>query len=149
MISIQAEDFNPGLEQEYLSNSHSGAVVTFTGLVRDFNLGGEVTGLFLEHYPGMTERCLQKISDEAKMRWPLQGVRVIHRIGQLSTGDRIVFVGVTSAHRHAAFTACEFIMDYLKTQAPFWKKETTLAGDRWLDACEQDQQAAKRWLIRE
>ena len=149
MISVQSEDFNPALEQEYLGNSNSGAVVTFTGLVRDMNLGDQVTGLFLEHYPGMTEQCLQRVSDEAAARWPLLGVRIIHRIGQLNIGDRIVFVGVASAHRHAAFSACEFIMDYLKTQAPFWKKETTQAGDRWLDAREQDQQALKRWMTEE
>ena len=150
MISIQTGDFDPGLEQESLSNNKgSGAVVTFTGLVRDMNLGDQVGGLFLEHYPGMTEQCLQHIIDEACGKWPLQSVRVIHRVGQLTAGDRIVFVGVASAHRGAAFAACEYIMDYLKTRAPFWKKETTPEGDRWLDAREQDQQAAERWESRE
>ncbi|WP_419833619.1 molybdopterin synthase catalytic subunit MoaE [Endozoicomonas atrinae] len=147
MISIQVEDFNPGHEYERLEgNKSSGAIVTFTGTVRDMNLGDEVGGLFLEHYPGMTEKALQEIIDEAMERWELQEVRVIHRIGQMHPGDRIVFVGVASAHRKEAFAACEFIMDYLKTRAPFWKKETTPEGDRWVDERESDQEAADRWL---
>ena len=147
MISIQVEDFNPGHEYECLEgNKSSGAIVTFTGTVRDMNLGDEVGGLFLEHYPGMTEKALQEIIDEAMERWELQVVRVIHRIGQMHPGDRIVFVGVASAHRKEAFAACEFIMDYLKTRAPFWKKETTPEGDRWVDERESDQEAADRWL---
>ncbi len=150
MISIQADDFDPGVEQALLSEDKSaGAVVTFTGLVRDMNLGEKVGGLFLEHYPGMTESALQQIIDEACERWPINKVRIIHRIGQLSTGDRIVFVGVASAHRKAAFASCEFIMDYLKIRAPFWKKETTPEGDRWLDARHQDQEAATRWQSEE
>ena len=150
MISIQTGDFNPATEQEALSsNKAAGAVVTFTGLVRDMNLGDQVGGLFLEHYPGMTEQSLQVIIDEASEKWPLQGVRVIHRVGQLYAGDRIVFVGVASAHRGAAFAACEYIMDYLKTRAPFWKKETTAHGDRWLDARESDHKAAERWKSQE
>ncbi|WP_202969829.1 molybdopterin synthase catalytic subunit MoaE [Endozoicomonas atrinae] len=147
MISIQVEDFNPGHEYERLEgNKSSGAIVTFTGTVRDMNLGDEVGGLFLEHYPGMTEKALQEIIDEAMERWELQEVRVIHRIGKMHPGDRIVFVGVASAHRKEAFAACEFIMDYLKTRAPFWKKETTPEGDRWVDERESDQEAADRWL---
>ncbi|WP_257294762.1 molybdopterin synthase catalytic subunit MoaE [Endozoicomonas sp. YOMI1] len=147
MISIQAEDFNPGQEYERLEgNKSSGAIVTFTGKVRDMNLGDKVGGLFLEHYPGMTEQALQQIIDEAMARWELQTVRVIHRIGQMYPGDRIVFVAVASAHRKEAFAACEFIMDYLKTRAPFWKKETTPEGDRWVDERESDQEAADRWL---
>ena len=147
MISIQVEDFNPSHEYERLEgNKSSGAIVTFTGTVRDMNLGDEVGGLFLEHYPGMTEKALQEIIDEAMERWELQVVRVIHRIGQMHPVDRIVFVGVASAHRKEAFAACEFIMDYLKTRAPFWKKETTPEGDRWVDERESDQEAADRWL---
>ncbi|WP_256493242.1 molybdopterin synthase catalytic subunit MoaE [Endozoicomonas sp. SCSIO W0465] len=147
MISIQVDDFNPGQEYERLEgNTSSGAIVTFTGTVRDMNLGDEVGGLFLEHYPGMTEKALQEIIDEAVQRWELQVVRIIHRIGQLHPGDRIVFVGVASAHRKEAFAACEFIMDYLKTRAPFWKKETTPEGDRWVDERGSDQEAADRWL---
>lgn len=146
MISIQVEDFNPGHEYERLEGSKSsGAIVTFTGTVRDMNLGDQVGGLFLEHYPGMTEKALQEIIDEAMERWELQIVRVIHRIGQMVPGDRIVFVGVASAHRKEAFAACEFIMDYLKTRAPFWKKETTPDGHRWVDERGSDQEAADRW----
>ncbi|WP_257275345.1 molybdopterin synthase catalytic subunit MoaE [Endozoicomonas sp. SESOKO4] len=146
MISIQKDDFDPGFEQDQLSNNTgTGALVTFTGLVRDENLGDDVGGLYLEHYPGMTEKSLRDIIDEAAERWPLQAIRVIHRVGQLQPGDRIVFVGVASAHRKAAFEICEFVMDYLKTRAPFWKKETTPEGDRWVDARESDEEAAKRW----
>ncbi|ELU00571.1 hypothetical protein CAPTEDRAFT_120230, partial [Capitella teleta] len=146
LISIQVEDFNPGHEYERMEgNKSSGAIVTFTGTVRDMNLGDAVGGLFLEHYPGMTEKALQEIIDEAMERWELKVVRVIHRIGQMHPGDRIVFVGVASAHRKEAFAACEFIMDYLKTRAPFWKKETTPDGDRWVDERGSDQKAADRW----
>ncbi|WP_029569821.1 molybdopterin synthase catalytic subunit MoaE [Pantoea ananatis] len=122
-----------------------GAVVTFTGKVRNHNLGDDVAALTLEHYPGMTEKALQEIIDDARQRWPLQRVSVIHRIGELFPGDEIVFVGVTSAHRSSAFAAAEFIMDYLKTRAPFWKRETTDQGDRWVDARNSDHEAAQRW----
>lgn len=122
-----------------------GAVVTFTGKVRNHNLGNDVAALTLEHYPGMTEKALQEIVDAARERWPLQRVTVIHRVGELFPGDEIVLVGVTSAHRGSAFSAAEFIMDYLKTRAPFWKREATEQGDRWVDARDSDQQAAKRW----
>ena len=146
MISIQVEDFDPGVEYQYLEGQKAtGGIVTFTGTVRDMNLGDAVGGLFLEHYPGMTEKALQGIVDEARQRWELLGVRVIHRIGQLYPGDRIVFVGVSSAHRKEAFSACEFIMDFLKTRAPFWKKETTEQGDRWVEERASDQAAADRW----
>ena len=146
MISIQTEDFNPGHEHEQLSNNPAaGAIVTFTGTVRDVNLGDSVGGLYLEHYPGMTEKALQDIIAEAGHRWSLAAVRVIHRVGQMYPGDRIVFVGVNSAHRREAFEACEFIMDYLKTRAPFWKKETTKEGNRWVSERDSDQQAAERW----
>ncbi|WP_223564154.1 molybdopterin synthase catalytic subunit MoaE [Pantoea agglomerans] len=122
-----------------------GAVVTFTGKVRNHNLGNDVAALTLEHYPGMTEKALQEIVDAARERWPLQRVTVIHRVGELFPGDEIVLVGVTSAHRGSAFSAAEFIMDYLKTRAPFWKREATEKGDRWVDARGSDHQAAQRW----
>lgn len=122
-----------------------GAVVTFTGKVRNHNLGNDVAALTLEHYPGMTEKALQEIVDAARERWPLQRVTVIHRVGELLPGDEIVLVGVTSAHRGSAFSAAEFIMDYLKTRAPFWKREATEKGDRWVDARDSDHQAAQRW----
>ena len=122
-----------------------GAVVTFTGKVRNHNLGNDVATLTLEHYPGMTEKALQEIVDAARERWPLQRVTVIHRVGELFPGDEIVLVGVTSAHRGSAFSAAEFIMDYLKTRAPFWKREATEQGDRWVDARDSDHQAAQRW----
>ncbi|EIB99494.1 MULTISPECIES: molybdopterin synthase catalytic subunit MoaE [Pantoea] len=122
-----------------------GAVVTFTGKVRNHNLGSDVAALTLEHYPGMTEKALQEIVAAARERWPLQRVTVIHRVGELFPGDEIVLVGVTSAHRGSAFSAAEFIMDYLKTRAPFWKREATEQGDRWVDARDSDHQAAQRW----
>jgi len=122
-----------------------GAVVTFTGKVRNHNLGDNVAALTLEHYPGMTEKALREIIDAARERWPLQRVTVIHRVGELFPGDEIVLVGVTSAHRGSAFSAAEFIMDYLKTRAPFWKREATEQGDRWVDARDSDHQAAERW----
>jgi len=122
-----------------------GAVVTFTGKVRNHNLGSDVAALTLEHYPGMTEKALEEIVAAARERWPLQRVTVIHRVGELFPGDEIVLVGVTSAHRGSAFSAAEFIMDYLKTRAPFWKREATEQGDRWVDARDSDHQAAQRW----
>lgn len=142
-IRIQLDDFEPGAETAALSAGDAGvgAVATFVGLVR----GGEVTAMTLEHYPGMTEQALTDIVAQARQRWSLQRVRVIHRIGRLLPGDRIVFVGVASGHRGEAFAACEFIMDYLKTRAPFWKKEETPNGSRWVDARETDDQAALRW----
>ena len=145
-ISVQTDDFDPGVEQARLStNSGTGGIVTFTGLVRDHHLNKSVSGLFLEHYPGMTERALAAIVDEACQRWPLDAVSVIHRVGQLYPSDRIVFVGTASAHRQAAFEACDFIMDYLKTRAPFWKKETTPEGDHWVEERQSDKDAAERW----
>lgn len=147
MISIQKEDFNQQEEYERLRlSSQIGAVVSFTGLVRDFNQGQGVSGLALEHYPGMTEKALQSIIDRAKQRWSVVDYRVIHRIGELKVKDQIVYVGIASAHRGDAFAACEFIMDYLKTQAPFWKKEVMEDGQsRWVDARETDQQALNKW----
>lgn len=147
-VSVQREDFSVGVEYDSLAEgTASGAIVTFTGKVRDMNLGDNVTGLSLEHYPGMTERSLEKICDEAEERWLLNGIRVIHRVGDLDAGDQIVFVGVSSAHRGSAFEACEFIMDYLKTQAPFWKKERTTDSTRWVESRESDAEAAERWKV--
>lgn len=145
-IRVGAAPFSMADEYAWLSTSDAdGAVVTFTGKVRNHNLGDSVAALTLEHYPGMTEKALYEIVDEARHRWPLQRVSVIHRIGELFPGDEIVFVGVTSAHRGSAFAAAEFIMDYLKTRAPFWKREATEQGDRWVDARDSDHQAAQRW----
>ncbi|HIE5563731.1 TPA: molybdopterin synthase catalytic subunit MoaE, partial [Enterobacter kobei] len=117
----------------------------FTGKVRNHNLGDSVKALTLEHYPGMTEKSLAEIVEEARGRWPLGRITVIHRIGEMWPGEEIVFVGVTSAHRGSAFAAGEFIMDYLKTRAPFWKREATPEGDRWVDARDSDRQAAEHW----
>lgn len=145
-VLVSGDDFNVGDEYDALAEgSSAGAVVTFVGKVRDMNLGDSVTGLSLEHYPGMTEKALNEICDQAEQRWPLLKTRVIHRIGDLDIGDQIVFVGVSSAHRGAAFEACEFIMDYLKTKAPFWKKERTTDSSRWVESRESDAQAAERW----
>ncbi len=147
MISVQEQDFSVAEEYERLSQgTESGAIVTFVGKVRDFNEGDDVSGLTLEHYPGMTEKCLLEIVDEAKSRWPLGQVNVIHRVGAMAPGDQIVYVGVTSAHRKAAFEAAEFVMDYLKTRAPFWKKERLGNNDdRWVEARESDNHAADKW----
>ncbi|AZE48287.1 Molybdopterin synthase catalytic subunit MoaE [Pseudomonas chlororaphis] len=146
-VHVQAEAFD--LDQLHCEvhgeDPGVGALVTFVGYVRDLNLGEQVGSLFLEHYPGMTERSLQRIVDEAHERWPLQRVRVVHRVGMLQVAEPIVFVGVASAHRQAAFDACAFLMDYLKTRAPFWKREQTLSGERWVEGRESDQLAASRW----
>lgn len=145
-VSVQHEDFSVGAEYDALAEgTAAGAVVIFIGKVRDMNLGDNVTGLSLEHYPGMTEKALNEICDQAQARWPLLKVRVIHRVGDLDIGDQIVFVGVSSAHRGAAFEACEFVMDYLKTKAPFWKKERTTEETRWVDSRDSDAKAAERW----
>ncbi|MCM2309300.1 MAG: molybdopterin synthase catalytic subunit MoaE [Sulfuritalea sp.] len=159
-VSVQEADFDAGAEIAALSAGRDdvGAVASFTGLVRAdkqadaaaaARVGADappaVQAMTLEHYPGMTEKALEAIVDEARGRWDLYGVRVIHRVGRLVPGDRIVFVAVASAHRGEAFAACEFIMDYLKTRAPFWKKEETPQGGRWVDARESDDHAAGRW----
>ncbi|SDK88695.1 molybdopterin synthase catalytic subunit [Modicisalibacter muralis] len=147
MIRVQTATFDAGDEQNALIDGRSdiGAVVCFTGLVRDFNERPDVAALTLEHYPGMTEQALESIVDEASSRWSLQGVRLIHRIGRLAPGDPIVLVAVASAHRRAAFEACDFIMDYLKTRAPFWKKEHTAQGHYWVAERDTDKHAAQRW----
>ena len=147
-VSVQQADFDAGAEIAALSAGRDdvGAVASFVGLVRaDKTVGAGVTAMTLEHYPGMTEKALEAIVAEARGRWDIYGVRVIHRIGRLLPGDRIVFVAVSSAHRGEAFAACEFIMDYLKTRAPFWKKEETPEGGHWVDARESDDHAAGRW----
>ena len=146
-VVIQITDFDISAEYNALTRDAtcSGAVVLFTGLVRDFNQGEQILELELEHYPGMTEKALAKIVVEAEQRWPLLKVEVLHRIGALEPGEPIVFVGVASAHRQAAFDACNFIMDYLKTRAPFWKKEHGSTGASWVEGRASDQQAAQRW----
>ncbi|NHB95343.1 molybdopterin synthase catalytic subunit MoaE [Photorhabdus stackebrandtii] len=146
-IFVGPENFSMGDEYQWLSQcDEDGAIVTFTGKVRNHNLGDSVGALRLEHYPGMTEKALQNIVTEARNRWSLQRISVIHRVGMLHPGDEIVFVGVTSAHRSMAFNAAEFIIDYLKTKAPFWKKEFLSEGERWVESRESDQEATKRWL---
>ncbi|WP_273863122.1 molybdopterin synthase catalytic subunit MoaE [Pseudomonas sp. LA5] len=146
-IRVQAKAFDPGQELNGLhaANTGIGAVVGFAGYVRDFNDGRDVGGLFLEHFPGMTEKALARIVEEANQRWPLLRVDILHRIGRLEPGEPIVFVGTASAHRQAAFEACNFVMDYLKTRAPFWKKEDTSEGPRWVEGRASDQDAAERW----
>ena len=145
-IVVDHAPFSVGEEYQRLSErDEDGAVVTFTGKVRNHNLGDNVSALTLEHYPGMTEKTLAGIVDEARERWPLGNVTVIHRVGELWPGDEIVFVGVTSAHRSSAFEAGQSIMDYLKTRAPFWKREATAQGERWVEARDSDKQAAQRW----
>ena len=146
-VSVQTEDFDAGLEINRLQNARkdTGAVLSFVGLVRDLNEGDQVSQLTLEHYPGMTEKALEAIVSQAKNRWDIFDVTVIHRVGTLPATAQIVLVAVSSAHRGEAFKACEFIMDYLKTEAPFWKKERTQSGERWLDAKSSDDEARERW----
>ena len=147
-IRIQENDFDISSEVATLrkGDPRVGAVVTFLGTVRDMNEGSQVKGMTLEHYPGMTEKALEKILDQAKARWDIYNTLVIHRVGPLLPEDQIVLVAVTSAHRGEAFAACEFIMDYLKTAAPFWKKEDTPDGARWIDARVTDEAAMARWI---
>jgi molybdopterin synthase catalytic subunit len=146
-VRIQEQDFDVSSELAALraGDTRVGAVATFTGLVRDLNDAAQVSTLTLEHYPGMTEKALAQIVDDAKQRWDIYDALVIHRVGPLKPGDQIVFVAVTSAHRGESFAACQFIMDYLKTRAPFWKKEQTPEGERWVEARASDEDAAARW----
>lgn len=146
-VSVQEQDFDVGSELAALhAGRHDiGAVASFVGLVRGQNDGSPVSAMTLEHYPGMTEKALEEIIVEASARWSVLAARVIHRYGRLELGEQIVFVGVASAHRGDAFAACEFIMDFLKTRAPFWKKEDTPDGARWVDARDSDDSAAARW----
>ena len=146
-VRVQQEDFDIGRELEALTRGRNdvGGLASFVGLVRDANDGHAIQGMTLEHYPGMTEKALEDICAQAHERWDLIDTVVLHRVGRLEPGDRIVMVGVASAHRGEAFAACEFIMDYLKTQAPFWKREETPAGARWVEARASDDSAAGRW----
>jgi len=146
-VRVQQADFDVGAELAALraADPRVGALASFLGLVRDINDGTSVSEMTLEHYPGMTEKALEEIVVEARSRWDIYDALVIHRVGPLKPCDQIVLVAVTSAHRGEAFAACEFIMDYLKTRAPFWKKEATPDGGRWVDARETDDSAAARW----
>ena len=146
-ISVQSEPFDPAQEELELraGNPRVGALVSFLGLMRDLNDGNRVLSMTLEHYPGMTESALQAIVEEAGSRWDLEGVRVLHRVGELRPEEPIVLVAVTSVHRRDAFQACEFIIDFLKTRAPFWKKERTPGGERWVEARRGDSEAEQRW----
>lgn len=151
-VRVQAEPFDVGEEMRLLRchddgrwDTRVGATASFVGTVRDLNEGDAVARLRLEHYPGMTESSIQDILDQAHARWPLLNARVIHRFGDLQPADEIVWVGVTSAHREAALQACAFIMDFLKSKAPFWKKEMLPAGERWVEPRKQDNDALKRW----
>lgn len=147
LIRVQTEDFDVGAELAQLraGNAKIGAIASFVGLVRDLNENAEVSEMILEHYPAMTQKSLEGIVSEAKQRWDIYDALVIHRVGKLVPTDQIVLVAVTSAHRSEAFAACEFIMDYLKTQAPFWKKEQTTSGSRWVESRDSDDKAAQRW----
>lgn len=147
-IRVESQDFDVGKEYNLLRerSRFSGAVVVFTGLVRDFNAEGAINGIILEHYPAMTHKSLSLIVGQAKAKWELESVTLIHRIGELLNHDQIVLVGVSARHRDAAFDGARFIMDYLKTEAPFWKKEVTAEGDaQWVDAKLSDQRARERW----
>ncbi len=146
-ISVQREDFDSGAEIEALSRGKPaiGAVAAFVGLVRNVNDGAAVGRMTLEHYPGMTEKSIGAIVEEARSRWQVTDCTVIHRVGELQPGERIVLVAVAGGHRGDAFAACEFIMDYLKTRAPFWKKEQTPEGARWVEARGSDDAAAEKW----
>jgi molybdopterin synthase catalytic subunit len=147
VVRVQTEDFDIAREIDALRgrDARIGAIAAFVGLVRDVNDAAAVSTLTLEHYPGMTEKALAGIVDEAKTRWQIYDATVIHRVGELKPTDPIVLVAVSSAHRGEAFAACEFIMDYLKTRAPFWKKEQTPEGARWVEARASDDEAAARW----
>jgi molybdopterin synthase catalytic subunit len=146
-VRVQVEDFDVGAEVAALrrANPKVGAVASFVGVVRDLNEGDSVARMTLEHYPGMTEKAIEAIVAEAKSRWDVIDVTVVHRVGELKPTDQIVLVIVAAAHRGEAFAACEFVMDYLKTRAPFWKKEETPQGSRWVEARAADDEAAERW----
>jgi molybdopterin synthase catalytic subunit len=146
-VRVQTEDFDAGAEIADLrrGNPKIGAVASFIGIARDVNDGDAVSTLALEHYPGMTEKALENIVAEARARWDVMDILVVHRVGELRPTEQIVLVAVAGAHRGEAFAACEFVMDYLKTRAPFWKKEQTAQGARWVEARESDDEAAQRW----
>ena len=146
-VRVQTEDFDAGAEMAAMrrGNPKIGAIASFVGVVRDLNEGADVAEMTLEHYPGMTEKALGEILAEAKARWDIYDALIVHRVGTLKPTDQIVLVVVASGHRGDAFQACEFLMDYLKTRAPFWKKERTPEGGRWVDARKADDAAADRW----
>jgi molybdopterin synthase catalytic subunit len=146
-VRIQEEDFDVSEELASLraGDARIGAIASFVGIVRDLNDASQVSTLTLEHYPGMTEKALLQIVDDAKQRWDIVDALVVHRVGTLRPTDQIVLVAVASAHRGESFAACQFIMDYLKTRAPFWKKEQTPEGERWVEARASDEDAAARW----
>ena len=149
-VRVQTADFDAGREIALLrqGNPQVGAVAAFVGVVRDMNDGAAVADMLLEHYPGMTEKAISEIIDQAKSRWDIFDVLVVHRIGHLKPTDQIVLVVVSGAHRGDAFAACEFVMDYLKTRAPFWKKEQTPQGARWVESRQSDDVAAERWRLK-
>ena len=150
-INVSCTDFSVDAEYKALTeyNSKDGAVVIFVGRVRDFNQNQTVTHLTLEHYPAMTSKVLDEISQQARQNWDINRIRIIHRIGKLEMSDQIVFVGVSSSHRQDAFEAAQFLMDHLKTKAPFWKKETTASGEKnWLGVNDKDTQAANKWSFK-
>lgn len=146
-VAVQSADFDLNAQSALLQDGDQGigAIVSFVGLVRDLNLAADVVALELEHYPGMTEKALFRIGEEAAVRWPLNALSIVHRVGKLHPGERIVLVQTASPHRHAAYEANVFIMDYLKTRAPFWKKEWTPDGPHWVEARDSDLSAAARW----
>lgn len=144
-VRVQREDFEPGAEIARLQREDAGAIVSFVGVVRGESHGEKLVSMTLEHFPGMTERELERIAKEACSRWSLQGVSVVHRVGELKPGERIVLVVTAAAHRRAAFEAAEFLMDYLKTRAPFWKRELRASGEHWVEARGSDDEAAARW----
>ena len=146
-VRVQTEDFDAGVEMTAMrrGNHRIGAIASFVGVVRDLNEGADVAEMTLEHYPGMTEKSLEEIVEKATARWEIYDVLVVHRVGTLKPTDQIVLVVVASSHRAEAFLACEFLMDYLKTRAPFWKKEKTPQGARWVDARATDDAATERW----
>ncbi len=150
MIRVQEEDFDLGAELKAMSagNTGIGGLCSFVGLVRDMAGNAEIGGMTLEHYPGMTERALEEIEAEAQARWPLEATLIIHRYGRLEPGDQIVLVAAASAHREAAFEACHYLIDFLKTRAPFWKLEETPDGPKWVDARASDDEAVARWAAK-
>ncbi|WP_432473821.1 molybdopterin synthase catalytic subunit MoaE [Amphritea sp. HPY] len=146
-ISVQSENFSIGelSEQVRANDASNGAIVTFTGIVRELSSGPGLEAMYLEHYPGMTEKSLEQIAEQARQRWQLGNIVIVHRIGRLDLNENIVFIGVGSAHRVDAFAAAQFIMDYLKRDAPFWKKEITVEGEHWVEAKQSDLNAAGDW----
>lgn len=148
MVIVQTEDFSVAREYQRLRDSNpgkTGAICTFVGLVREFGDRPDIQGMYLEHYPGMTEKSLNKLILQAQNTWDIHSAKVIHRVGTLQVDEQIVFVGVSSSHRADAFAACEFIMDYLKTDAPFWKKELSKEGNAWVEAKASDQHRKSKW----